>query len=296
VFDTQRAAGFVGLPATLSLQDLLRETVGVEIGKGEQRTDWLRRPLSSAQTAYARADVLHLPEVRRRLLDRAHVRGRAAWVAEEMQRYDDAGLYLDADPRDQHERVKVGARLSAEQRAVLRELAAWRDAEARATDRSRRAVVSDEVLSEVARRMPSDRAALARAGLPEGVVRRHADEILAAVEHGRAVPPAERPYRPPPGPDEERQSVRTQLLQSLLAGRGARQGLDPALVATKADLRALVEAGPDADPERHPLLRGWRRAFIGYDLLALLDSRASVVLDAEDGWPRFLAHEPPADQ
>jgi ribonuclease D len=106
------------------------------------------------------------------------------------------------------------------------------------------------------------------------------------------VPPADRPYRPPPGRDEERQSVRTQLLQSLLAGRGARQGLDPALVATKADLRALVEAGPDADPEHHPLLRGWRRAFIGYDLLALLDSRASVVLDSEDGWPRFMAHEP----
>jgi hypothetical protein len=44
------------------------------------------------------------------------------------------------------------------------------------------------------------------------------------------------------------------------------------------------------------LLRGWRRAFIGYDLLALLDSRASVVLDSEDGWPRFLTLEPSPEQ
>ena len=287
IFDSQRAAGFVGLSATLSLQDLLRETMGVEIGKAEQRTDWLRRPLSPAQVAYAKADVRYLPEVRRRLLDRAHVRGRAAWISEEMQRYDDPELYFDSDPMDQHERVKVGARLSSDQRAVLRELAAWRDEAGRRADKPRRAIVSDEGLSEIARRMPEDRASLARIGLPEPVMRQYADVLLEAVARGRAVPSADRAFRPPPGPDEDRLAVRTQLLQSLLAGRGARQGVDPALVATKADLRALVDDGPQADPERHALLRGWRRAFIGYDLLALLDGRASVLLDSEDGWPRF---------
>ncbi len=287
IFDSQRAAGFVGLSATLSLQDLLRETMGVEIGKGEQRTDWLRRPLSPAQIAYARADVRYLPEIRRRLLDRAHVRGRSAWIHEEMQRYDDPEMYLESDPMDQHERVKVGARLSSEQRAVLRELAAWRDAAGRHADRPRRSIVSDEALSEIARRMPEDRASLARTGIPENAMRQYADALLEAVARGRAVPAEDRPFRPPPGPDEDRLSVRTQLLQSLLAGRGARQGVDPGLVATKSDLRALVEDGPQADPDRHALLRGWRRAFIGYDLLALLDGRASVLLDSEDGWPRF---------
>jgi ribonuclease D len=263
--------------------------VGVEIGKGEQRTDWLRRPLSPAQVVYARADVRHLPEVRLRLLDRAHVRGRAAWIAEEMGRYDDPALYTEVEPREQYERVKVGTKLSAEQRAVLRELAAWREEEARRADRPRRTVVPDDALAEVARRMPADRSALVRIGLPEGLLRRHADELLDAVARGRAVPAGERPYRPPPGPDEERLAVRTQLLQALLAGRGARQGVDPGLVASKADLRALVEEGPQGNPDAHPLLRGWRRAFIGYDLLALLDGRASVMLDAEDGWPRFRA-------
>jgi ribonuclease D len=289
IFDTQRAAGFVGLPSTLSLQDLLRETVGVEIAKGEQRTDWLRRPLSPAQLVYARADVRHLPEVRRRLLDRAHVRGRAAWIAEEMQRYEAPDLYTEVDPMEQHERVKVGTKLSPEQRAVLRELAAWREQEARRADRPRRCLLADDAISELARRMPADRAALARLGLPEGLVRHHADALLDAVARGRAVAPSERPHRPPPGPDEDRLAVRTQLLQALLAGRGARQGVDPGLVASKSDLRALVDDGPHADPEAHPLLRGWRRAFIGYDLLALLDGRASVMLDPEDGWPRFRA-------
>jgi len=289
IFDTQRAAGFVGYSSTISLQDLLRETVGVEIGKGEQRTDWLRRPLSPAQLDYAETDVRHLPEIRRRLMESAQLQGRAAWLVEEMQRYDDPAMFVDADPMSQHERVKVGSRLSAEQRAILRELAAWRDGEARRQDRPRRQVVSDDALAEVARRMPGDAGALARTGVPDGAMRRYADDLLAAVHRGRAVPPDERPYKAPPGPDEERLNVRTLLLQSLLAGRGARQGVDPGLVATKADLRALVEAGPDAEPDEHSLLRGWRRAFIGYDLLALLDSRASVMLDGDDGWPRFRA-------
>jgi len=289
IFDTQRASGFVALPATLSLQDLLREVMGVEIGKDEQRTDWLRRPLSDAQTAYAAADVRYLPEVRRRLLDRAHTRGRTAWITEEMQRYERPGLYDELDPHEAHDRVKVGGRLTAEQRSVLREIAAWREEEARFVDRPRRTVLPDEAVSEIARRMPGDMGALERLRLPDTVMRRGADALLEAVARGRAVPQNERPYSAPRSPEEERLSTRTLLLQALLAGRGARQGVDPGMVASKSDLRALVDAGSRVEPESHPLLRGWRRAFIGYDLLALLDGRASVLLDAEDGWPRFHA-------
>src|SRR5690606_18384671 len=53
VFDTQRAAGFVGLTSTLSLQDLFAEAVGVKLPKGATRSNWLKRPLSDEQTAYA---------------------------------------------------------------------------------------------------------------------------------------------------------------------------------------------------------------------------------------------------
>ncbi len=44
VFDTRIAAGFAGLGGTLSLQRLLRATVGVDLPKTESRTNWLQRP------------------------------------------------------------------------------------------------------------------------------------------------------------------------------------------------------------------------------------------------------------
>jgi ribonuclease D len=288
VFDTQRAAGFVGLPATLSLQDLVAETAGVTLHKGATRSNWLRRPLSDEQVAYAEDDVRYLLDARRGLLDRAAARGRQAWVEEEMRRYDAPARYEAAEPEDQLDRVKgrgLGA-LSPLQRAVLRELAAWREREARRRDLPRRRVLDDEVLVETARQLPERIEALKVPGAPEKVLRRHADDLLAAVRRGRAVPPEDRPRRPARPEDEDRLQAATTFLQAFVAGRCAREGVDPALVVTKADLRALALTGATADPAAHEVLRGWRGQFVGAHLLGLLRGEAAVTLDA-DGWPRL---------
>ena len=294
IFDTQRAAGFVGLTATLSLQDLFDQTAGVSLPKGATRSNWLKRPLSEEQTAYAEDDVRYLLEAMRVLLDRASSRGRRAWVEEEMRRYDDGSLYEEEPSERAMSRVKGrGLRgFSGVQRAVLQELAAWREEEARDRDLPRRRVLDDEVLVEAARRMPDRIESLSVRGTPDKVLRRHADALLGAIERGRALPPEARPSRPSRPEDEDRIQAATTLLQSAVAGRCQREGIDPALVATKSDLRALVEEGPD--PEVHEVLRGWRRTFLGDDLLGLLMGDASVTLDP-DGWPRFAGRTRASD-
>jgi ribonuclease D len=67
LFDTQVAAGFVGY-GTPSLSSLLQGELGITPAKGDRLTDWLRRPLSDAQRAYAAADVASLLELHDRLL------------------------------------------------------------------------------------------------------------------------------------------------------------------------------------------------------------------------------------
>ncbi|HLT48351.1 MAG TPA: HRDC domain-containing protein [Rubricoccaceae bacterium] len=288
VFDTQRAAGFVGLSATLSLQDLFVETLGVSLPKGATRSNWLKRPLSAEQTAYAEDDVRYMLPARRVLLERAEALGRRAWVEEEMRRYDAPARYEEAEPEDLADRVKgrgIGG-FSPLQRAVLRELVVWREREARRRDLPRRRVLDDEVLVETARLLPERIEALSIRGTPEKVLRRHAEDLLGAVRRGRALPPEARPQRPERPEDEDRLLAVTALLQAALAGHCTREAVDPGLVATKADLRALAESGPDADPAAHEVLRGWRRTFAGDALLGLLRGTAAVTLDA-DGWPRF---------
>ena len=49
------------------LKDLLRETLGVEISKQQQSSDWGADTLSDAQLSYAASDVLYLHAVREKL-------------------------------------------------------------------------------------------------------------------------------------------------------------------------------------------------------------------------------------
>ena len=67
LFDTQLAAGFVGMEYPASLATLVQRLVNKTLPKGETRTDWCRRPLSQDQIHYALNDVSDLGEMHRQL-------------------------------------------------------------------------------------------------------------------------------------------------------------------------------------------------------------------------------------
>ena len=91
-------------------------------------------------------------------------------------------------------------RLSPRQLAVLRELAAWREVEARRRDLPASWVVKDPTLVEVARVGPTTADALARIrGAATGLKPRDIEAILAAVAAAVDAEPirVESPRRPP---------------------------------------------------------------------------------------------------
>ena len=53
LFDTQIAAAFAGMGLGISYRALVAELAGVELDKGETRSDWMRRPLTTSQCSYA---------------------------------------------------------------------------------------------------------------------------------------------------------------------------------------------------------------------------------------------------
>lgn len=290
VFDTQLAAGFVGLSATLSLGDLVQALFGVTLPKTATRTDWLRRPLSDDQVDYALDDVRYLPAARDLLLERARERNRAHWVAEELELYDDPVLYEEKDPWTQYERVNGTGRLDARQLAVLRELAAWREVEARRQDRPRNHVVPDAVLAQVARYTPRSPGAM-RQVRGQFDRNRYEKRLIEAVEAGLARAPEERPRRPEQPVYDEVSNARTDFALAYVKGKGLAEGVDPQMVATRADVTALVYAGHGAAPADHDLLSGWRREFIGAELQQILAGRLAVRLDPETGLPRLVGYD-----
>ena len=94
VFDTQIAAGLIGLPSyPLSYARLAEALMGVKLNKAETRSEWDRRPLTPAQLEYARDDVRYLLPIQDkldRLLERLD---REEWLTEEMGRFSE-GAHL----------------------------------------------------------------------------------------------------------------------------------------------------------------------------------------------------------
>jgi ribonuclease D len=63
------------------LKDLARETIGVDLSKQQQSSDWGAEELTDAQVAYAASDVLHLHAIRERLDSMLAREGRAELAA-----------------------------------------------------------------------------------------------------------------------------------------------------------------------------------------------------------------------
>jgi ribonuclease D len=95
------------------------------------------------------------------------------------------------------------------------------------------------------------------------MARRHGAQLLAGVRRGLDLPEAQWP-QPPVQPDERALGkARIQALSALIHARAEARRLDPRLVASKADVMQLLADGPEASPERHRLLRGWRAELLG---------------------------------
>ncbi len=265
VFDTQLAAAFAGLPASLSLQKLVQETIGVGLAKTETTTDWMQRPLTEAQVAYALDDVRYLGEVRMELLKRADKFGTRAWLDEEMRRYDNPDLYGDADPQEVWKRVKCGrVRLDGRGWAILRELAATRETLAREWNLPKTWLSDDASLAEMAARgeTVADKLRFRHRLRNRGQRETLAGEFAAAVQAALELPEDEWPENPRPFYISEVIAAANKALD-FLRTRAEEIHVDAAVVANRATVTAYVD---DPDDESNPLTQGWRYENFGREI------------------------------
>ncbi len=264
IFDTRLAAGFAGFPSTCSLQALLRDALGIELAKSETRSDWLRRPLSPNQLRYAADDVLHLTPLRDTLLARCASDTVRAWLREELAQLDDPAMYQDRDPRLMYLRIKGYARLGARQLALLRELADWREQEARQRDWPRAHVLPDGLLLALATRAPVSREAFREIpDMPRNIPDEVVAKILSALARGLALPDS---ACPAPAADLDVADKRalkpkSDRLLAHISAACAAHAIDPALVASRADAESYVQSLIDGAAASHPLAQGWRKTF-----------------------------------
>jgi len=264
LFDTQVAAMVCGFGDSVGYQTLIEKLTKAKIDKSSRFTDWSIRPLSERQVTYALSDVTHLREAYRKLTETLGKSGRSSWLEEEMATLTSSETY-DPDPYSAFWRIKTrGA--TPRLLAVLRELAAWRELQARKRDLPRNRILRDEALLEIAHHTPKTADDLARTrGLGDRMAQGSAGEmILQAIQRGLDVSDADCPK-----PRRKTELPRglgpvIDLLKVLLKVKCDTSDVAQKLIASSDDIERIAAFGEKADVRA---MQGWRRDLFGEDAL-----------------------------
>lgn len=269
LFDTMMAARLLK-EKKFGLADLLGKYFTVKVDKSHQRDNWGARPLPKDSLQYAQMDTHYLHELRDLLHERLAEQGHLAEIQEifadvlrievKEQTFDPDGFWNLGRPRS----------LTRRQMALLRELYILRDELAKEEDQPPFKVISNKALINMARRQPRNFRELYNIrGLGADSVRYYGDDILDAIETGRANKP------PKPPPNDRPDAILSDRYVALHAWRkqkGIARGLDSSLILSKETLWELARELPQTRDELAtiPGIGPWRLEHYSEGLLRVL--------------------------
>ena len=262
IFDTQIAAGLLGFPAQMGYAGLVKDLFDVEIHKSHTRADWSRRPLRAEYLDYAAEDVEYLLPAYEILADRLEKKGRLGWAREDSRWLLDPALY-DISDNQAIDRLKGARNIRGRKRAAAQRLAAWREAEAINRNRPRQWIMRDNVLLDIACKLPrSEREMADIQGVPPKLVKRVGGQLLEEIA---ASTNDDTGHSPPQRPDEGQKALLKEI-QTRVAACAKDLEIAAETVASKRELSAVIISGS----RKSRVFSGWRAELIGDDLLALL--------------------------
>ena len=266
LFDTQIAAAYLNIGFSMGYSRLVQSVLDIDLPKGETRSDWLQRPLSETQISYAAEDVLHLAEVFQALRARL-APDKFDWVLEDGEEMV-SNLRREIDPNEVYRDAKLGWKLPPAKLAVLRELYAWREQQARLRNLPRNRVIRENSLWPMARTQPDNLVALARIeDMHPKTVRQDGEFLLGLIKQA-AAKPAEQWPEPLPEPLPVEAAALLKTLRAVGQREAERLDIAPEIMLRKKVLEALLKSGYPNGPYQLPdSLRGWRRELMGQELL-----------------------------
>jgi ribonuclease D len=254
IFDTMWAARLLG-QREFGLGDLVRQHLNVALEKGPQKMNWALRPLPERMATYALNDTRYLPPLADLLAARLQEQARMEWQREVCARVIEECARPRLHDPEVLWRVKGSDRLDRRALAVLRTLWQWREEEAIQANKPPYFILSHEILvalsSAATRNSPGPRV------FPPHLPAKRANRLATAIERGLEVPPEQ-------FPDPRRsfgvrltkeQQKRFGQLKEFRDRRATELGLDPTIIANKADLVLLAKGMSPAQAE----LMSWQR-------------------------------------
>ena len=279
-FDVQIAAGMVGFEYPASYGNLVSRFIGKSIAKGETRTDWRRRPLTSRQLNYALQDVLYLEDMCKQLESKLDELGRLPWLEVELELWQERLEHSEKTER--WRRLSGISGLSRRGLAVARQLWRWREAEAEKANQPPRRMLRDDLIVELARRGSADIQRIrAIRGLSRNDLKKKMPSISEHIQTALDLSEDELPRPPHKGPSTH-VSLLAQFLSTALSSICRGKDIAPSLVGTVQDVRDFVEfrhSRGNASDQAPSLAVGWRLELVGKKLDDLLSGRLAIRID-----------------
>ncbi len=266
IFDTRLAAGFSNFSATLSLCNLVKELLDIELSKDETRTNWLKRPLSENQIRYALDDVRYLRAVRVLLLTRIIGPKIRSWLQEELNLLNNPANYNGSTNTERYRKLRGSSSLGRKGLATLKNLVTWREGMAKKLNRPRGHVLKDLVLLEIAKAKPTDVEQLKeQSSISEKGSKRYGTTLTAIVEttlsqNETLYPQIKKPTRLSSGDKES-----LQRLNNLINLKCELLGIAPSLIGNSSELKMLIKTlsgKKSAELKQLRQTEGWRKMFL----------------------------------
>ena len=276
VFDTQVAAAVLGFSHQIGYAELVKQITGVQLEKKYARTDWCRRPLSAGELDYAMDDVRYLRELYEVLEQRLEDSGRRQWIKEELAAMSIAGNY-QVDYASLWQRLKGVQKLKGVRLQVASALSQWREQTAQRKNRPRRWILKDEVIVDIARRMPESEHALEGIrDLPAEMIKRYGGQWIDLLNEARAMDASEWPKLNKPQTLTADQQALGDCLMAICRQVANQNDIALATLATRKDVDRLILGKTNG-----LLTQGWRMAMLGEKLLAFLHGQTALVSDGK---------------
>lgn len=262
IFDTRLAAGFAGLSSTCSLSQLIKDLLDTTLNKSETRTNWLKRPLSTEQLAYALDDVRYLRAARVILLGQIIGPKVKNWLQEELAPLSTSEPLHKVQDDKRYKKVKGINKLDREGLGIAKALCTWRETMARKLDRPRGHIIKDDVVMDIANTKPDSDTCLEETTISPKAHSKYCADILDIICTAKESDPQNFPVAQQRLQLSTTEKAAYEQLKRLITLKSDVLGIDPALLGNTNELKAYVKTIYSGKARQMRQTLGWRKEFL----------------------------------
>jgi ribonuclease D len=269
IYDTQIANALLTDHHQVGYAALVENELGTQLDKSQTRTNWLQRPLTKKQIQYAGDDVLYLYQLQHVLDKKLQQLGRKTWFDEDSAKLISEDNNYQVALENLWKRVKGASRVNRNKLAIVQTIAVWREHLARQKDRTRRKILADDIIVDLAFSPPENVQAI-----DQIIGRRYnfnSDEkqaLLEAITAALKTPTEQCPDNRFNVLDNE-QKILLKDFQQTVNNKAEELGISATILSSKKELEQLILLHAQLDSASSStlnIMQGWRLRCIGQQL------------------------------